>query len=309
MPLLVPLLVVFVVAGLAAAVVASSDASAKFKAVRPGEAVLNAAKKISVIDANIIGVSTGDGPGNPYGTAVEPISQADGWRPVWVEKAENAWLEWGACYNDWQQDIQEHYANSTESQVDDFMAKRLAKFWGYLFETIPVISWLVARVCFRLWLPATKLKVDGEWYFVPQSPRQGPFTEAERVEGGWWLPGWQPGTSRIGFATSYPQWPLAWPPPAGVVTGGWVRNLGDLTGTGFDTYQLISFQDGSERSFPMMSERGWRAVLGFSDYNFGGHVNGDPISMFSAWRGDGADDVVKKAASRTRATNRYQRPS
>lgn len=245
-----------------------------------------------------------------YGTTFEPISQATGWRPVWIDAAQNKWLEWGACYNRWQQDIQAHEAALTESKADDFMAKRLAKFWGYIFEQVPVIDFIVSRICFRVYLPATKLKIDGVWYFVPQSPSMPGFEKQESIGNGrWWIPGWKPGTSRFGFVTKWPKWPLGWPPPSGVVTGAWIRNLGDITRTGYDTYQLISVQNGSERSFPMMSEKGWRATLGFSDYVFGGHENGDPISMFHEWRGADQEGVQKKAASKTRATNRYQTPA
>lgn len=251
----------------------------------------------------------GKQPGDKWGLQVQPISVANGWQPVWIEAAQNKWLEWGACYYQWQQDIMLHDV-SDENAAAKRMANALAKTMNYVLDLAAVIKWLLNRVCFRVYVPATKIKVNGEWYFVPQSPRYQGFEKHQRMTGGAWaLPGWNPGTSRFGFATTFPEWPLEWPPPAGKLTGGWMRNLGDITGTGYDTWQLVSLQDGSERSFPMMSEKGWRAVFGFSEHKWPGHSNSDPLSMFHVWRGQGAEGVKKTSATKTKATNRYQVPA
>lgn len=243
--------------------------------------------------------------GEIYVGPPQRLGQAEGWRPIFIQSAQGRLLEWGACYYQWQSDLGSQYAE--DNAFASWVVDKMGAVMDYVLDLAGVVGWLVKRICFRVEIPSLFLKIDGEWYVGPQSPRGSGLQKMKTaVGGGYALPGFNPETTRNGFAVrAFPEWPLEWPPPKGTIGAGWMRDLGDITGTGYKTYQLITYQDGSERSFPLMSEAGWRAVFGFSDRSWPGHSNSDPLSMFNQWRMPGVDAVKKKAATKTKAQNRY----
>ncbi len=308
MPFLVPVVVALAVAGVVAIVVAASKPT-RFEVKRPGDLVdlVGTIKGIKVAP-RLEGVGASqEEPGDVYVGPPTELSVSAGWTPVYITNAQNRLLEWGACYYQWQSDLGGEYAE--DSAFASWVVEKMGVVMNYVIDLAPVIGWLVRRICFRVEIPCTVLTIDGKHFFTVQSPRDEALPVMSRQSStAWALPGFNPDSTRNGFAVEYGAWPLEWPPPAGVVATGWLRNLGDITGTGYDTWQLVSVQNGSDRSFPLMEENGWRAVFGFSERNWPGHSNGDALSMFNAWRGDDATAVSKHAATKTKADNRYAKP-
>ena len=286
----------------AVAVAAGGGSAVVLDKARPG---LKANKRLGKL--KVAKLQPDGDPGVYVGPTVV-IGYATGWQPVFIQAAHARMLEWGACFYQWQEDLGKYYAKDSNWAVKHIV-KRLGQVMGWVIDA-SILGWIVRRVCFRVWVPSSAIKIDGEWYFVPSSPRDDYLpTMRPSNTGAMAVPGWNPETTRFGIALEWPEWPLEWPPPKGTVAAAWMRNMGDITGTGFDTWQLVTNQDGSERSFPMMSEDGWRVVFGFArQYGWPGAPDSDPLSMFDVWRLPGYEAMHKSSATKKKADNRYRVP-
>lgn len=265
-----------------------------------------------------------DKPGAYVGPANE-ISVQAGWSPVYFHVAEGYDLEWGACFYQWQKDLAQQFGE-TNAQKKIIGAVGKVMDW-VLTEANPIIAFIVKRVCFRVMMPALKVHVTGALGSLeligPAYPR-GLARElpdgtvdlgiGPNNEGGTTINGWNPETSRPGFNAKFTKWPLDWPVPAGQKGGGWLRNLGDIAGIGYPVYQFITAQDGEEKSWPMMTRSGWRAMFRLGgDYvltavlNKKGELsNRAAMDLFHTWRPEGSKGLQKGYATKTKATNRYK---
>ncbi len=261
----------------------------------------------------------------PGGSAGPPVnvSVAGGWAPIFFSVAQSYTLEWGACFFQWSKDLQKH--GMSDHKAKEWIAGALGTVMTWIV-TISGLGFIVNRVCFRVWMPALKLHISGALGSMeligPAEPRglrrvlsDGTVVPGtgKNNAGGVTIEGWNPSSSRVGFSAKFGKWPREWPPPAGQKGAGWVRDLGDLAGVGYPVYQVITAQNGEEKSWPMMTKAGWRAMFRLGgDHTLVAVVKNGQVSnrasmdLFDAWKPTGHKGLQKSTAGKVKATNRYK---
>ena len=239
------------------------------------------------------------------------ISREQGWEPVFVVKAQGKSLEWGACFKQWADDL-----GAAQMQTDGMriFQSAIGTLVDWTLSEVPVIGWLIeSALCFRLFLPAIRLEFsNGMTLWGPTMPDGLPGGTQPGPSGSISVNGWNPTTTRVGFPAVFTKWPLEWPPPKGALTGGWLRNLGDVFNVGHDTWQLVSNSFGEERSWPLMTLSGWRAVLRLGrDQGFPADPGSyedekGPIRMFASWKSPEQHGPERRWSWKRKATNRYK---
>jgi hypothetical protein len=292
------LLIGFVfVTGIVVAAVASKS---KIKLARPDFTEAGSARAGAAITGKAL--KRGDA---TYVGPAQDVSVAEGWRPVYIKLAESELLEWGACFYQWHKDLAQTFGD-TNAKKRIIAAVGKVMDW-VLVQANPLISFIVKRVCFRLEIPSLKIRLeDGLELFAPMLPSGVPRTGYDS-NGAFVINGWNPGSTRVGFPARFGEWPLEWPPPEGMVSAGWIRNLGDIAGVGSDVYQVITNSYGEERSWPMMTKTGWRSMFRVGgDFAFiGGEDRRPALEMFDEWRG-GMAPLRRRSATKVKAENRYK---
>jgi hypothetical protein len=263
-----------------------------------------------------------DYPGAMVGPPVD-VSVEGGWTPVWFHVAEGYDLEWGACFYQWAQDLERH------GVAGDKVAEWMIKYMNVIMDWVINLSglgFITNRVCFRVLMPALKVHVTGGLGPIeligPAVPRGLSRTLPDGTvvpgtgpneTGGYTIEGWNPQNSRPGFNAKFGKWPMQWPPPEGKLGGAWLRNLGDLAGVGYPVYQMITAQGGEEKSWPMMTRAGWRAMFRLgADFVLlavvedGELSNRAAMDLFHKWRPQGSSGLQKGISSKKKAENRYK---
>ena len=266
----------------------------------------------------------GDFPGAWTGPPND-ITIEEGWTPVWFHVAEGYDLEWGACFYEWSQDLEAH--GVAGNKVAEWLVEKMGTIMDWVID-LSGLAFIVNRVCFRVLMPALKVHVTGGLGPIeligPAVPRGLSRTLADGTvvpgtglnqTGGQTIEGWNAGVNtRPGFNAKFGPWPLQWPPPEGKKGGAWLRNLGDIAGVGASVYQMITSQDGEEKSWPMMTKSGWRAMFRLGgDYVLvsvldkdGNIGNRSTLDLFDAWKPAGSSGLQKGIASKKKAENRYK---
>ena len=263
-----------------------------------------------------------DFPGAPVGPPVA-VSVQGGWSPVFFHVANAYTLEWGACFYDWHKDLSLEFGDARAIKK---MVGTMHRVMDWILTEAPVIGWIVKRVCFRVRMPALKLHVTGPLGSLeligPALPRglarelaDGTIVRGTgpNASGGITIEGWNPQTSRPGFNAKFGKWPLEWPPPVGKLGAAWLRNMGDRAGIRYDVYQLITSQNGEEKSWPMMTKSGWRGMFRLGgDHTLtavldekGEISNRAAMDLFDEWKPYGHEGLKKKSSTKIKAENRY----
>ena len=232
-------------------------------------------------------------PAKPY-----YISQATGWEPAWLHEAKNATLEWGFCV--W--DLMD--AQTTAQMYDESRFSKAVA--GLIGRTVQAVIDFVKKktidisFCYRFEIPAVRIELgDGRSFWIPCEPAGGAGDDIQ---------GWNPGTTRPGFAAKLGPWPLSKETPPGEIGAMWIRPLGDLWGWAqwdqpVEVYQIVMPQNGVLKSIPAMSRRDWRIAMmlegrtpsGGQLYPGGGnHV----IEWLKAWRCSGQKYKMRPATRR-----------
>ncbi len=308
--------------GVAAAVALKGTGSAISRAKpEPGGASISKAKRV----LKTAGVMPEEFPGAATGP-INNVTIDGGWSPVWFHVAEGYDLEWGACFFQWSKDLEAHGVKG-KGKVAEWMVGALGTVMTWVV-TISGLSFLVNRVCFRVLMPALKVHLTGALGSLeligPAEPRGLSRTLADgtvvpgtglNATGGITIEGWNATVNtRPGFNAKFGKWPLQWPPPEGKLGGAWLRNLGDLAGVGSDVYQMITAQDGEEKSWPMMTRTGWRSLFRLGgDYVLVSVIDKSgalgaraSLDLFDAWKPAGSSGLQKGISGKTKATNRYK---
>lgn len=233
------------------------------------------------------------------------ITRENGFDPYYVEWSNWHTLEWGACFIEWQKDLSA-VMGETDAQQKYFDA--ISSLIDWTIGEAPVIDWLLRNlVCFRVELPAMQLRLrNGPKLVGPTSPSGLPDSWAMHEDdyGSLVLNGWNPESSHRGFAAKFGKWPLKWPPPKGNIGGAWLKNLGDKFGVGHDVYQMIAYTYGQERSFPMMTEAGWRAV-----FRLGRNIAvpaDNALDLFQEWKVPKQDKLSRHWTTKKKVERRYK---
>lgn len=289
----------WLILGLAAAVAAGGGA--KGRSLLKGRAT----KKPGLVGKRV--GETGDA--TYVGPAVT-IDQANGYEPIFIQWAHGHTLEWGACYKDWADELGKGMG---ETAAQNAMIGFVQSVSGWVLDEVPIISWIIDRICFRVNIPCMQLRIlNGPELWGPSEPRGVPRTGYD-PHGAFVIQGWNPESTRVGFPAKFTSWPREWPPPKDAIAAGWLKNWGDKYGVGHDVYQLITAQHGEEKSFILMTRSGWRAIFrkraasvnfpaDVASYNRG---HNDAIAMFQYWKGAGQSSVDKGSATRKKAMNRF----
>ena len=254
------------------------------------------------------------------------VSLKGGWSPVFYDVAEDYDLEWGACFFQWSKDLNAHGVEG-EGKILEWMTGALGTVMTWIVF-ISGLGFIVNRVCFRVAMPALKVRIVGPQGSLeligPAVPRGLQTVLADgtvrpntglNATGGLTIEGWNATVNtRPGFNAKFGPWPLQWPPPEGMLGAAWLRNLGDIAGVGADVFQMITAQDGQEKSWPMMTLYGWRSLFRLGgDYvlvgvldKYGALGARSSLDLFEAWKPDGSIGLQKGISGKKKAENRYK---